>query len=204
MESEKKDFLFDKRVIVYILFFLSGFSALIYEVSWPNRIQLFMGHTIYALSTILGAYLSGLAVGVLGAHRIIKLNLNPLFVYFIFELLIGIYGLVFFPILSGVQFFYSPLVINLDLSLPALSFFQFIFCGIVVFIPTMMMGATLPLLANFLYKEKGEMAKKIPFLYAINTFGAFWGCLAAGYIILPSLGYSKTIYLCPFINILLF
>lgn len=193
-----------KEFIVYALFFFSGFSALIYEVAWLNRIQLIMGHTIYALSTLLGAYLGGLALGSFFSHRIAKTKINPLSFYLIFELLIGIYGLCFFPILNFTHSLYSPIVSAWNLPLPILSLIQFIFCGLVIFFPTTLMGATLPLLAEFLHRENKELGKKLPRLYGVNTLGAFFGCLCAGYLILPLIGYQRSIYLCSLINVGLF
>ena len=55
----------NKVTVVYICFWLSGLSALIYEVAWLSRIQLVMGYTVYALTTTLCAYLTGLALGAL-------------------------------------------------------------------------------------------------------------------------------------------
>src|SRR5262245_12512961 len=98
-----------KYSAVYLLFFLSGMSALIYEIAWLNRIQLLMGYTIYALSTVLGAYLSGLAVGALAAHRVSS-NKQCLNLYLVFELSIGLYGVLFSSILALVSHIYSPLV----------------------------------------------------------------------------------------------
>src|SRR3954464_11557491 len=78
---------------VYFCFFLSGMDALIYEVSWLNRIQLVMGHTVYSLATTLAAYMTGLALGALFVPRLKKSGINSLYLYLLAELLIGIYGL---------------------------------------------------------------------------------------------------------------
>ncbi|MGZ6405121.1 MAG: fused MFS/spermidine synthase [Bdellovibrionota bacterium] len=178
-------------------------SALIYEIAWLNRIQLLMGYTIYALSTVLGAYLTGLAVGAISAHRLSG-SRQCLNLYLAFELLIGLYGVLFSTVLALVSHLYSPLVTDLHISLPLLSLIQFFFCGLVIFVPTFLMGATLPLLAKHLYDTSEELAGKIGTLYGVNTLGALSGCVAAGYFLLPGLGYSTTMAIAAAINVFLF
>ena len=75
--------------LVFLMFFLSGFSALIYEVAWLSRIQLVMGHTVYSLATTLAAYLSGLALGSWAVGRLLTSRLNPLSLYVTAEAAIG-------------------------------------------------------------------------------------------------------------------
>ncbi len=189
---------------IYVLFFLSGISALIYEIAWLNRIQLIMGYTIYALSTVLGAYLSGLAMGAIAAHKISSGNKRCLNLYLAFELAIGLYGVLFTTILALVNRLYAPLVTDANFPLPALSLIQFGFCGLVIFLPTFLMGATLPLLAKHLFENSEETAAKIGGLYGVNTLGALVGCILAGYFLLPGLGYSRTMYIAAAINVSLF
>jgi len=189
---------------VYLLFFLSGMSALIYEIAWLNRIQLIMGYTIYALSTVLGAYLTGLALGALAAHKMARNPKQCLSLYLAFELFIGLYGVLFTAILALVGKVYAPLVTDSNVPLPILSLIQFFFCGLVIFVPTFLMGATLPLLAKYLFETKQELAEKIGGLYGINTLGALAGCVSAGYVLLPELGYLRTMYFAGAINVFLF
>jgi spermidine synthase len=191
------------KLIISFLFFLSGFTALVYEVAWLNRIQLIMGHTTYALVTVLSAYLIGLALGSLYSRKLINKKINTFNIYITFELLIGIYGLLFYPLLKMFQYFYDGMI-SPELPLPLLSSIHFLFAGALVIIPTILMGATLPLLSSYLYKTKEELSLNISALYGINTLGAFFGCLFTGYFILPSIGYRNTILLCAVINLFIF
>lgn len=189
---------------VYLCFFVSGFSALLYEVAWLNRIQMVMGHTVYSLSTTLAAYMVGLALGGLALPRLKKSGVNSLYLYLIAEFTIGIYGILFQPLLSLVQIFYSAIARTYELPLVPFSLIQFFFCGILIILPTFLMGTTLPLLADHLYRQQNELSKKVSLLYAINTLGAGLGCMLSGFVILPALGYSHSIYLAAFLNISLF
>lgn len=189
---------------VYLCFFLSGMDALIYEVSWLNRIQLVMGHTVYSLATTLAAYMTGLALGALCVPRIKKTGINALALYLGAELLIGLYGLAFFPLLKLTQLPYDWIVSHFQFSLITLSFIQFIFCTVLIIIPTFLMGITLPLIGPYIYPRANEISEKIPTLYGFNTLGAMVGSFTAGYLILPNLGYVKTSQLAAGINIGLF
>tara|TARA_Y100000590_G_scaffold323369_1_gene366327 strand:- start:41487 stop:43850 length:2364 start_codon:yes stop_codon:yes gene_type:complete len=188
----------------YCLFFLSGASALIYEIAWLNRIQLIMGYTIYALATVLASYLLGLAWGSFSSAKLLEQKVSGLNYYLFFELAIAIYALVFYPLLSLTHSLYSPLATYFNWSIYSLSLIQFIFCGVLIFIPTFLMGATLPLLADHLFKKDKGLADNISGLYSANTFGAFAGCLFGGFILLPTIGYEKTIYFAALINLSLF
>lgn len=190
--------------VVFLCFFFSGVSALIYEVAWLNRIQLVMGHTVYSLATTLVAYLAGLALGSFFAPRLYKSGLNSLFLYFCFEALIGIYGICFSPLLSITLLPYSALVSRVTLPLPLLSLVQFLFCGSLIFIPTFFMGTTLPLLLQGLYgHRRGDVSKKLSSLYAANTVGASIGALLTGFVFLPQWGYQKSVLLAAGLNLTL-
>lgn len=189
--------------VVYLMFFLSGLSALVYEVAWLSRIQLVMGHTAYALATTLSTYLAGLALGALAARRLIRAKLDPLALYVVAELLVGLYGFVFMPLLNLAQMPYGALVGRFDLPLPVLSLLQFVTCGAVVVIPTTLMGMTLPLLAAALGREGRTVARRLPALYGVNTLGAAAGALLAGFAVLPAVGYAKALYFAAGINFLI-
>jgi len=163
-----------------------------------------MGHTVYALATTLAAYLSGLALGAIFTPHLKRSKISSLWLYLIVELIIGAYGLFFYPFLKGIEVPYSALVVWLAPSLSVLSLLQFITCGFLIFIPTLLMGTTLPLLAHYLYTHDNEIAIKIPSLYGVNTMGACLGVFLTGYAILPCFGYGNTIYFAAGINMTLF
>ncbi|MFH1224115.1 MAG: hypothetical protein V1647_07240, partial [Pseudomonadota bacterium] len=192
-----------KSTIAYICFFISGFSALIYETAWLNRIQLVMGFTIYALVTTLCAYLSGLAFGALMVPRIKRSGMDSFWLYVTAEFIIGIYGLLFMTLLQATEVLYNAALLHFNTSLLSLSITQFVFCGLVIVLPTFLMGTTLPLLADAIFKGKNELSIKMPSLYGVNTLGAFFGCILSGYLILPLAGYSSSIVFAAFLNFIL-
>lgn len=193
----------DKNSIVYLCFFISGISALIYEMAWPSRIQLMMGYTIYAITITLCAYLAGLALGALFAERLQKISISSFFLYVVVELLVGLYGIFFNKWCDLVEKVYSWPLHSFDLSLSTLTVVQFFFCSLVIIFPTFLMGTTLPLLANYLYKEKNELSIKLPHLYGINAVGGLVGILLGGFYLLPTIGQRNTLLTAVWLNFVL-
>ncbi|MBF0299647.1 MAG: hypothetical protein HQK51_13055 [Oligoflexia bacterium] len=190
-----------KNFIVYFCFYLSGISALIYEIAWPNRIQLMMGYTIYAITTILCAYLVGIALGSLFADRLQKNPVSPFWWYVIAELFVGLYGIFFREWCDLIENIYSWPLSMLNLNITELSIIQFIFCSIIIIFPTFLMGTTLPLLAKYLYQQSNnQLPIKLPTLYGVNALGGLTGILLAGFFLMPTLGHHRTIMTAVWLN----
>ena len=84
--------------ILLILFFSSGFSALVYQIVWMRMFSLVFGVTTLAVSTVLTAFMAGLALGSYLAGRFVDRYKNPLRLFSYLEFGIGFFAL-FFPLL---------------------------------------------------------------------------------------------------------
>src|SRR6516165_5287818 len=82
--------MFSKRSVFYAIFFLSGASGLVYEVIWVRLTGLVFGNTSHAISTVLGAFMAGLALGSWKLARTADRTPNPLRMYGLLEVGIGI------------------------------------------------------------------------------------------------------------------
>ncbi len=179
-------------VLVALCFFLSGGAGLILEIVWTKYLNLIFGSTTLSISTTVAAFMGGLAAGSYFADRFLKRLRNPVLSYGVFEILIGIYALFIPSILSwfiSVQgiilpYFYENAFIY--------SIVRFVFCFVVLIIPTTAMGATLPILSGFYIKNIREGGSRMGLLYAINTAGATIGTFVAGFILLKTFGVHKT------------
>ena len=78
------------RSILYVVFFLSGATGLVYEVIWVRLTGIVFGNTSHAISTVLGAFMAGLALGSWKLGRSADRSANPLRVYGLLEIGIGI------------------------------------------------------------------------------------------------------------------
>ncbi|GAG02015.1 unnamed protein product, partial [marine sediment metagenome] len=96
----------DVRLILLILFFLSGATALIYQVVWVRMFGLVFGVTIFAVSTVLTAFMTGLALGSIYFGRLIDKRKDALAVFAFLELGIGLFALAFPFLYQGLTYIY--------------------------------------------------------------------------------------------------
>lgn len=172
------------RFIVTALFFLSGFSALIYQTVWQRLLGLFGGSDTVSASLVVSAFLAGLGIGSLisglFADRLPRRQALLLFAFV--EILIGAYAAVSIPIFHDV-------LLGTLIELSRSRALTFVVAFVALLIPTVLMGLSLPLLARALVSDMDKAAGRISVLYGINTLGAGVGALAAGLWLIGSFGY---------------
>src|SRR5262250_2186939 len=173
------------RRVVLVLCFLSGISGLLYEVVWARMLHLLFGDTVLAVSTVLASFMAGLALGSFWIGRYIDRRQSVLAVYALLEAGIGLSALAFPVVLQAL----TPLYIWLHQSLSS-SVWLF---SLVLFLPTALMGATLPVLSRYLVQTSDTLGRSVGILYALNTGGAVLGCFLAGYVLIGSVGLSRTV-----------
>ncbi len=186
-------------LFVPILFFLSGFTALIYQMVWMRELILVFGASMFAISTLLTAFMGGLALGSWYFGKRAERYANPLHVYALLELGIGAYAFLVPLMFTGLLPIYRVLSDWFDFSFYAFSLVRFVLAVFILLIPTALMGGTLPVLAQR-YKNQESVGQRIGLLYAFNTFGAVAGVLGAGFILLPSLGLQKSVFIAAGLN----
>ncbi|MBD3181810.1 tetratricopeptide repeat protein [Candidatus Poribacteria bacterium] len=191
------------RLILLSLFFFSGATGLIYQIVWNRMLTLVFGSTVFAVTTVLTAFMAGMALGSFYFGRFIDKRGEPLKIYALMQLGIGIFALLLPFILDAVSLIYIPIHRNLQTSFYLLSLVKFILCFIVIIIPTTLMGGTLPVVSKFFTNRLGRLGWNIGLLYAVNTFGAVLGCFSAGFILIRGVGVSGTIYIAASINIVI-
>jgi len=172
------------RLVVTALFFLSGFSALIYQTVWQRLLGLFGGSDTVSASLVVSAFLAGLGIGSLlaglFADRLTKRQ--ALLLFALVEILIGAYAAVSIPIFHDV-------LLGMLIELSRSRALTFIAAFVALLVPTVLMGLSLPLLARALVSDLDKAAGRISVLYGINTLGAGVGALVAGLWLIGSFGY---------------
>jgi spermidine synthase len=169
--------------VIFVCFFLSGATSLIYQVLWLRLLGLVFGHTVYAITTILAAFMGGLALGsFLLAGRVARIR-NPIRAYGWLEIGIGGYCALLPFLLLLASHLYLNLHLHLNFSYDAFSFVQFFLIFALLLVPTTLMGGTLPVLSQALVKEEAGLGRKVGALYAVNTTGAVIGVVLAGYFL---------------------
>jgi spermidine synthase len=186
------------RIFLLLGFFLSGMAALIYEVVWTRPLSLIFGSTIYAVSTMLSAFMAGLALGSFIASKYADNLKNPLYIFALLELGIGIYGLLIIGLFNILPFIYLWLW-----DMFRLGFIQFILNFSVLLIPTTLMGSTWPVVNKAYIRHMENIGKGTGTLYSVNSFGAILGSWAAGFILIPWLGIKGSSIFAAVLNLII-
>src|SRR5712692_3822246 len=188
---------------ILLCFFASGMSSLVYQVVWVRELVLVFGATTFAVSTVLTAFMGGLALGSYYFGRRSETVVRPLRLYGLLEIGIGIYGLAVPLIFAALPTVYHSFSQWLHLSFFMLSIVRFVFATLVLIVPTALMGATLPVLSSFYARDAGRIGLNVGSLYALNTFGAVLGAAATGFLLIPALGMNAATTTAAAMNILL-
>ncbi|HNB21230.1 MAG TPA: fused MFS/spermidine synthase [Candidatus Melainabacteria bacterium] len=191
-----------EKLFVYIFIFLSGASALLYEVAWVRMMGLVVGSTTQAASCVIAAFLGGLALGGWLAGRVMSARKLPFFLtYGCLELGIAVTAPCVSFLLQGAPLTFATLTSQLPSGTFWLTAERLIFASILLLPPTVLMGATLPIVTEFLVKHYAKPAHYFSVLYGLNTLGAVTGSLASVYLIFPYLGLFNSIMLAAAVNL---
>ena len=186
--------------LLILVFALSGMAALIYEIIWIRPLTLVFGSSVYAVSTIISSFILGLAIGSWLAGKYSDRISNPLKYFSMFQIGIGIYGVLLLPVFSFLPGIYIEFY---NLTFPNLYIFQFIqivMSMALITIPAAMMGTTLPLMIKTYSNNFSTIGADVGRLDAANSMGAVFGTLAAGFLMLPLLGVQDSIVITALIN----
>lgn len=178
--------------ILYILFFFSGCSALIYQVMWERMLFTVFGVDITSITIIVSVFMFGLGIGgLLGGQLADRLSTKLLTIYVLLELGIALFGF-FSPALIdliGNAFFNSSEIVTAAVSFSILAF------------PTMLMGATFPILVTHVNRYNHHIGESVGALYFVNTLGGATGAYLSGYVLLYSMDIVGAINRAAFINL---
>lgn len=178
--------------VVALLFFLSGFAGLVYEVVFAKQLAITFGSTAVASTTVLATYMGGMALGAWLGGRLAPRRTDPLRAYALCELGVGL-ACAFSPLtFAAVRSAYVAIASGTDPSAPHLVALQVALGGAALLPPTVLMGLTLPLLTRHLEARDPSLGRAVGLLYGANTLGAAAGALLTGYVVLPALGVLKT------------
>ena len=186
---------------VWLIFILSGASALIYEVIWMRQLTLVFGSTVFATSTVLTAFMAGLALGsYYFGRKIDESKMSPLKLYAILEAGIGGFCIIWPLLLTFLTGLYVLIYRNITSEFYTLSLIRFVLTFGILLIPSTLMGGTLPVLTRFFVKRLEQLGTNIGILYALNTFGAVIGTVAAGFFLIEAFGIKWSLGVAVAIN----
>jgi spermidine synthase len=187
--------------LIMACFFLSGATALVYQVVWLRMLGLVFGHTVYAVTTVLAAFMGGLALGsFLFARKSARIG-NLIRAYGWLEIGIGVYCALMPFLFWAASALYLSLHRAFGFSYDTFNLVQLALGFALLLVPTTLMGGTLPVLSQALVRQERGLGQKVGALYATNTFGAVVGVVLTGYLVLPALGTRWTVAIAAAMNL---
>jgi predicted membrane-bound spermidine synthase len=174
-----------------LVFFLSGFAALVYQVVWQRALFAIFGLNIESVTIVVTAFMLGLGLGsVVGGALSLDVR-RPLLLWFASAeagiAIFGIFSLRIFELAGSATLRASGLVTGLTTFL-------------LLLLPTLLMGATFPLLVAHAVRVSGNVGRSVGTLYFVNTLGSAVAAVAAVVLLLRYLGQQKSVLIAAALN----
>lgn len=180
------------RAWIYAVFLLSGFAALLYQIVWQRALYAIYGINIESVTMVVTAFMLGLGVGSVAGGVVSKDPKRPVLLMFaLVELGIGLFGLVSLRVFHAVG----------EATLGMSAFGTFVVTFLLVLVPTLLMGSTLPLLVSHLVRSSKNVGKSVGSLYFVNTLGSAFASAAAVLFVMKSAGLQGTVRAAALLNI---
>ena len=186
------------------IFALAGVASMVYQIAWTRVFSLLFGSSVYTFSVILAAFIGGLSLGsFLISGRLDSIR-KPEGLMAKIEAGIGMAGFAITALLR-----WAPLaaaVVYPDLisfSFITICIIQFASIGLLILLPTTLMGMLMPLVGHYLAKGSKEPGKALGTIYSANTVGCIIGSLAGGFLLVPQLGLRNSLLFASALNVML-
>lgn len=191
------------RTGLFAIFVLSGFAGLIYQSIWSHYLGLFLGHAAYAQALVLAIFMGGMAIGAAWIAHAGQRWRNLIRGYALIEAVVGVLGLSFHWIFTGVAAF------SYDTLIPALSeswsvdLVRWTVAAALILPQTILLGMTFPLMSGGLIRRfSGSDGHTLGGLYFTNSIGAAIGALVAVFVLLPWIGLPGAMKVAGVLNLL--
>jgi spermidine synthase len=186
------------------LVFLSGFTSLAYELVFYKLCGYVFGTSNLAVTTVLVAFMGGLAIGSRTFGIVADRVRRPIVLYGLLELFIGAYVLLVPFLMRVATAAYVAIGISADIRNPDHAAVRFLISVLILLPPTAAMGGTLPVLVKALVRDHAMAETKVARLYGANTLGAALGTLVTNYLLLRFLGIVYLLLVGSLVNLFIF
>jgi len=181
-------------MIVYLLVFFSGLSALVYQVLWMKQLALLFGNSSHAAGVTFAAFFAGLAAGSWFWGRRSAFCRSPMWVYAGLEIGIAITALLYFAVIRVYHVLY-PEVYQSVHSDAWLLLIKFVLALLLIFPPAFCMGGTIPVMGQYVIRVRNRFGTTSALLYGVNILGATFGALLAGFFFPLWFGFRATCFM---------
>ncbi|MHC5033432.1 MAG: fused MFS/spermidine synthase [Planctomycetota bacterium] len=190
------------RGLILLLFMVSGFAGLTYELTWTKQLTLIFGVSSGAISTVLAAFMCGLALGSALLGRTADRSRRPLALYGVLEVGIGVSAFCLRYVFDAINSLHVALAQSMPGGAFAFIILRYLLCFAALLVPTALMGGTLPAVSRAWVREQRRIGGGVGLLYGLNTLGAVLGTLATGFLLLRILGAGDTIRTAVTLNLM--
>jgi predicted membrane-bound spermidine synthase len=185
---------FKSEYVLTLSFFLSGAAALIYQLCWNRALYAAVGVDMDSVTIIVSCFMLGIGIGgALGGWLSDKYPGHKSKIYALTEAALCAYGLLSIVIIGAVTHWtLLPGVFGLLITV--------VVVFLVLLIPTVLMGMTLPVLSLVFQGKTGNMGGSVGRLYFANTLGAATGAYVVPHHLFQTLDLQQTCFLAAAIN----
>ncbi len=178
-----------------IIFAISGFCAMAYEVIWVKLLGLLVGPTTYSFTIVLVTFITGLALGSIFFGWLVDRVNRPTILLLSTQLLSALFALWVSQLIGDGQIFFSKLIQHFQDDFTRLICVQSSVLFVFMFLPTFCLGATFPLVGKIFTRSLQKTGRSIGYAYSVNTIGAVLGSFCAGFLFIPLAGKELSIRL---------
>ena len=183
---------------------LSGAVSMMYEVAWIRLLTLVLGSSTYSFSLMLATFILGLSLGGL-LLSLRKRTTGYGVIFGLSEVGVALTVLIMLPFYMKLPYLFNQLASSLSREPSTFALYQlckFFLCALVMIIPTILQGVTLPAATKLLTPNVLALGRRVGLVFAINTIGTVIGVVFAGFWGLPNLGIKGTLELAVALNAL--
>lgn len=183
------------------LLFFSGASALIYQTVWMRDFRLIFGASTVATGAVLAIFMFGLGAGSAILGKRADKHPQPLAFYGQLEMLIALSAALTPLLLMGVRAAYFAMGGSASLGTFMATVVRLLLSTLVLAIPTVLMGGTLPAMARAVESNDDQGRRRLALLYGVNTIGAVFGALISTFVMLERFGNRFTLLIAAVVNL---
>jgi spermidine synthase len=192
-----------KQGFILFGFGISGFCALVYQLTWNRILSLLLGSSVYAFSLILAIFILGLALGTVCFARWMTRFKDLIKVFGLLQIGIGISALAALPFFGEIPFVNRWVYQNWDVDFTVVQGANFLIIFTLLFAPTFFMGGQFPVVVKLLTRGISNLGRDVGRVYASNTVGTIVGSFLGGFVMVPVLGIQNSVLTAVLINVLL-
>jgi predicted membrane-bound spermidine synthase len=189
-----------QRVLLGALFF-SGAAAMLYEVAWTRTLQMILGTTTFAFTTMLATFLLGIALGS-ALYGKIRRRISAGALFVALQLVITFSVLLTIPLFETLPFVFVSAHDRWVDSWGGMQVLRFAISAMIMLVPCLAMGTLLPAVSALTIERTGHLGRRLGHTYSWNTLGNVTGAVAGGLVLVPLLGMQKTLMVGATLNLL--